>query len=463
MNEPFRQEALSGWGRWDPKECRVYRPERMDSLRAIAAGADAPHLIARGLGRSYGDASVNDTGAVINMTRLNRMIAFDASTGVLECEAGVSFEEILEAFVPRGFFPPVTPGTKFVTVGGAIANDVHGKNHHRDGSFGRFVESLTLLTAAGETVECSLEENADLFRATLGGIGLTGLILRARVCLQPIETAYMLVDYERCAGLEDILEKMAASDGEYQYSVAWVDCLAEGDALGRGVLMRGNHAQKHDLSKRAAAAPLSLKKKAALPVPVDFPGFALNPLSIRAFNTLYNAVNPTRERVLTGYESYFYPLDRLHNWNRMYGKRGFVQYQATFPPSGAAGLTKLFEKLSASKRASFLAVLKSFGPAGDGLLSHPMAGYTLNLDIPNGAGLVPFLHALDALLLEHGGRLYFAKDAVALPETIAAMYPNLPHFREIRAQADPGSRWSSNLARRLGIVDAPADGGEAAS
>lgn len=452
MGEPFVSKSLTGWGRMGPQTCHVYRPEKPRLIEVILQDPAQPYYIARGLGRSYGDTSVNEGGGVIDFSRLNRMIQFDAPTGVLECEAGVSLAEILETFLPRGFFLPVTPGTKFVTVGGAIANDVHGKNHHRDGTFGCFVLDFNLCTPRGQVLRCSPEQNGDLFWATIGGIGLTGVILTARVRLQRVQSAYILVDYHKSRDLEDALSTMDATDDQYQYSVAWVDCLARGKSLGRCVLMRGNHAEPAQLPGRIAGAPFDVPTRRKCNVPIDCPGFLLNPLHIRAFNGLFYSFYRSIEGEIIDYDRYFYPLDRIHNWNRLYGKRGFVQYQATLPPDGAKGLVALLERLGTEGRGSFLGVLKRFGDANPGLLSHPMKGYTLTLDIPNRDGLVPFLRGLDRILLDHGGRLYLAKDAVALPETVAAMYPRLEQFREIKGRVDPDNRLSSSMARRLGIA-----------
>jgi FAD/FMN-containing dehydrogenase len=452
MGEPFRKETLAGWGRMAPEECLAYRPEQVRALSSILNERAQPDYIARGLGRSYGDVSVNGGGAVINMTRLNRMLDFDPETAVLECEAGVSLAEIIEVFLPRGYFLPVTPGTKFVTVGGAIANDVHGKNHHGEGSFGNYVQELRLLTPGGEVVTCSPTAHGDLFWATVGGIGLTGIILSARVALQRVASAYIAVDYHRAPDLEDVLSTMAATDDQYQYSVAWVDCLAKGKSLGRSVLMRGRHASPDQLPPGQRSAPFSVAPKRKKGVPMDFPGFVLNPLSIKAFNTAFYAWHSDQQGVIIDYDSYFYPLDGIHHWNRMYGKAGFVQYQATLPPEGVKGLVTVLERLSASRRTSFLAVLKCFGAGNLGLLSHPMKGYTLALDIPNRTGLIPFLHELDRVLLDHGGRLYLAKDSATEPETLAAMYPQLARFQEIIGRLDPEQCLSSTMARRLGIV-----------
>lgn len=409
-------------------------------------------MIPRGLGRSYGDTAINEKGIVLDMCRMNRMRHFDATTGILDCEGGVSLAEILETFVPRGWFLAVTPGTKFVTVAGAIANDVHGKNHHGDGTFARFVLSLELWTPARGVVHCSPSKNSEIFWATVGGIGLTGVILSARIQLRAIESAYVTVDYLRCPHLDAVLEEMESTDHNYLYSVAWIDCLAKRANLGRSVLMRGDHARLNDLPRRYDKNPYKISKHPPLAVPIDFPGFALNNLSIKAFNQLFYWKNRDRLDVITNYESYFYPLDGIHDWNRMYGRRGFIQYQAAFPFEGRMGLVRMLELLSEQKRASFLAVLKCFGPSNPGLLSYPMPGYTLALDIPNKSGIEDFTKELDRILLDHGGRLYLAKDALTDAATFAAMYPGLDAFREQCALLDPNALLSSCQARRLHLL-----------
>jgi len=295
-----------------PQMCHVYRPEKPRLVADILRDRAQAHYIARGLGRSYGDTAVNAAGGVIDFSRLNRMLRFDPETGILECEAGVSLAEIIETFLPRGFFLPVTPGTKFVTVGGAIANDVHGKNHHRDGTFGRFVLECSLCTPDGRVFTCSPEQNADLFWATVGGIGLTGVISTARVRLQRVESAYIVVDYYKSRDLEDALATMEATDSQYQYSVAWVDCLARGKSLGRCVLMRGNHAAPSQLCGRTAGAPFAIPARRKSNVPVDCPGFLLNPVNIRAFNTLFYSIHRSVAGQIIDYDRYFYPLDRIH-------------------------------------------------------------------------------------------------------------------------------------------------------
>jgi decaprenylphospho-beta-D-ribofuranose 2-oxidase len=449
--EPSVVRPLSGWGRFPVETCRIYRPEKRASLAAILASGAEPSYIARGLGRSYGDAALNRNAGVISFERLNRLIAFDAATGVLECETGVTFAEILDCFLSRGYFLPVTPGTKFVTLGGAIAHDVHGKNHHRVGTISSFVLDLLLRTPEGDLVTCSPQQNADVFWATIGGAGLTGLILSARIRLQRVETAYVLVDFLKVHHFEEAIAAMEESDHLYEFSVAWIDCLAGGKALGRSVLMRANPAMPGDLPS-GSGNPLSPRRRSERPLPFDFPPGLLNPFTVGAFNSLFYGLHRTARGRLADIDSFFYPLDSIRDWNRMYGRRGFVQYQLVFPlETSRAGLTEVLERVSASGRGSFLGVLKRFGDANAGLLSFPLPGYTLALDLPVSDGLVPFLRGLDALVLRHGGRLYMAKDAVMAPESFAAMYPRLEEFRSIKARLDPKNRLSSSLARRVGI------------
>ncbi len=447
-----KESTIAGWGNYPVEVCNLYRPDKVQEIAKLIESGAQPSYISRGLGRSYGDTALNLRAGVLLHTQFARFLHFDEQTGVLECEAGVSFEEIIDHFLHRGWFLPVTPGTKYVTVGGAIANDVHGKNHHVDGCFSEHVLDFTLLLASGEIVRCSREEHADLFHATVGGIGLTGIILTARFRLIPVESAYIEVDYLKARNLEHAFELFARTNEDYQYSVAWIDCLASGSSLGRSVLMLGNHAPRSKVKK---GDPLRIKQKKKLNVPFNFPSFALNKASIKAFNfTYYNSYKDERGKIVD-YDSFFYPLDRIHNWNRAYGKRGFVQYQAVFPPETSyRGLTQMLERLSRSGRSSFLAVLKSSGPQNGGLLSFPFKGYTLALDIPiHDAGLFPFLRELDQLVLAHGGRVYLAKDSEAAPDVFAQMYPTLPRFQEIKATVDPNNRFSSSQARRLQIVE----------
>ena len=457
-NRSYSTQSLSGWGRYPVETCHVFRPEKRSEVAATLDSGQQSSYIPRGLGRSYGDAALNENAGVIWQVLLNRFLSFDSAAGVLECESGVGLAEIIQYFLPRGWFLPVTPGTKFVTVGGAIAADIHGKNHHKDGSFSNFVVDFRLLTPTGEILFCSPSLQPEIFWATVGGMGLTGIVLSARLQLRKVDSAYIFVDFHKSRNLEDSLATMEASDARYDYSVAWIDGLATGATMGRGVLMRGNHAPAVELPASFQKGKSGALNSAAFPIQpkwnlfLDLPSWTLNRLSVQAFNTVYYATHHAADRQIVSLEKFFYPLDAINNWNRMYGKRGFVQYQIALPQaSGRDGLRLILDRLARSGRASFLAVLKRFGDAGKGLLSFPMRGYTLALDIPVAPGLVPFLHELDRMTLDHGGRIYLAKDAVLRSEDFATMYSKLETFRAVQRKLDPQQRLSSSLARRLKI------------
>jgi FAD/FMN-containing dehydrogenase len=450
--EGYVMQELAGWGRVPRVRCAVFRPERRSGVRAILSSGGRSSYIARGLGRSYGDSAVNADAGVITFERLNRFLGFNPENGELHCEAGVSLGEILDVFLPRGFTLGVTPGTRHVTVGGAIAADVHGKNHHKAGTFSQYLEELTLLTASGDVLTCSSEKESDAFWATVGGMGLSGVILTAKLRLLPVETSFLKVDYKRVANLDEALAALKAGEERMPYVVAWIDCLAQGASLGRSVVMCGRHALRNELPDRLKEQPLRRPRPPQFGLPCDFPGFALNSLSVKAFNALYYSSHPTAEGKLTDFSSFFYPLDGVRDWNRMYGKRGFVQYQAAFPPeTSAAGLRELLENVSASGRASFLAVLKGCGDENAAPLSFPMKGHTLALDIPRAPGLESLLGELDLIVLKHKGRLYLAKDSALNAATLERMYPRLEQFRTIVKRLDPRGLFSSDQARRVGL------------
>ena len=446
------QRSLSGWGRLDPAVCEVARPNSVAGLRTLLAHRQET-VIARGLGRSYGDSALDDRGIVVSYCAMNRMLAFEPSTGVLTCEPGVSIAEIIETFLPLGYFPPVTPGTKHVTVGGAIAADVHGKNHHRDGTFSCFVERLDLLTAAGILLECSRDSNQDVFWATIGGMGLTGFIVSAAIRLLKVETAYVESSVTRTPGLDQTLEQFESEGARTTYSVAWIDSLATGRSLGRAVIIRGRHAPRDALTRSAARDALRATPRRALGVPFDLPSPSLNRFTVKLFNALYFRANRPRAGV-QHHEEFFYPLDGLSDWNRVYGKRGFIQYQAVFPTdSSRQGVIELLECVTGSGLGSFLTVFKKTGPAGPGLLSFPRDGYTLALDLPNvGDRLHSAIREMDQIVLRHGGRLYLAKDSLMDRPTFDAMYPEADRFRDLKRRVDPDDRFVSRQARRLGLV-----------
>jgi FAD/FMN-containing dehydrogenase len=445
---------LAGWGNYPIQECHAYRPESVDQLAQLVLERDEQDITMRGLGRSYGDAALNQGRGVVLTERLDRMLAFDPASCVLTCEAAVSLADIIDVFLPRGFFFPVTPGSKHVTIGGAIAADVHGKNHHRDGSMSSALLDFKLLIASGEVLDCSRDQNADVFWATVGGMGLTGAILEARIQLRRTETSFMKIDYERAANLDVVLERMLDNDDDYGYTVAWIDCLARGRRLGRSVRMLGNPAKVEDLPLRKRNAPRAASISRKLVVPFNFPGFVLNPTTVGLFNSFYyyGHLNGTR---ITSYDPFFYPLDSIQHWNRIYGSRGVLQYQFALPQKHAReGLVEILELLPESSGVSFLAVLKSFGPAESGLLSFPMPGMTLALDFPiTGPDLFVQLSRIEEIVLKHGGRVYLAKDSCLSQESFVEMYPRLDEFREVKAWLDPEQRFSSSLARRLGIVE----------
>ncbi len=447
------EQILSGWSNYEHQKCFAYRPEKIADVRRIIASAPQKSIISRGLGRSYNDAALNQGGGVMLQTRLNRLLDFDPLSGELECEAGATIGDIIDFALPRGWFPSVTPGTKFATVGGAIAADVHGKNHHQDGSFASCVSRFRLLVADGRQLICSREENSEVFWATLGGMGLTGAILDAKIKLEPVSTAYVTVDYRRAGHLDQALEEFAASDHRFAYSVAWIDCLARGKSLGRSVLMRGNHTPLAELPRELADDPREISPRKKRSIPWHFPNAALNAWTARAFNALYYGRNYDRQAIVD-YDSFFYPLDRVLHWNRIYGRRGFAQYQAAFPASASrTAIATTLEKLARRRAASFLAVLKTFGPGNSGLLSFPREGHTLALDLPNRRDLREVLQELDELVLDHGGRVYLAKNPCLRREAFERMYPAAESFRRIKQDLDPDHRFDSSLARRLGLTE----------
>jgi FAD/FMN-containing dehydrogenase len=380
------------------------------------------------------------------------MLAFDEQTGILSCEAGVAIKEILEVFVPRGWFPAVTPGTKFVTVGGAVAFDVHGKNHHQDGSFSRYVHSLKLILASGEIVRCSRHQNSDLFWATVAGMGLTGFITEVEFSLRPVETAYINSRSIKARNLDEAIALFHQYERKYQYSAAWINCLASGQSLGQSILTFGNHAAIADLNPEQQAEPLKLKPKRRLTIPFDLPTGLLNRYTISRFNAFYYARQRSRHFFsVVDYNSFFYPLDFLGNWNRLYGKRGFIQYQCVFPTAiSREALVKILGLCSQRGWGSFLGVLKRLGQQ-EGWLSFPMAGYTLALDMPIKPELWKFLDELDKIVVQYGGRVYLAKDARLSSESFQKMYPNFPKWLEVKSRVDPHNVFSSALSRRLQI------------
>ncbi len=435
-----------------------------DDLATALKEAGPRGVIARGLGRSYGDAAQNAGGDVIVTTALNRIVDVDLAGGRATVQAGVSLDQLMRTLMPLGCWPVVSPGTRQVTVGGAIASDIHGKNHHRDGTFTSHVESLVLETPACGRVTVTPTEDPDLFWATAGGMGLTGLISEATIRLLRVETSVMRVDSERAPDLDTALTRMAEADPLYRYSVAWLDGLARGRSMGRGVLEFGDHAALDDLppEQRSQDRALRFDPFDRAQAPPWAPSRLLNPWTTAAFNEIWYRKAPRRSRGhLVPASRFFHPLDLVKGWNRVYGRRGFLQYQMVVPDAAEGTLRDTIELLSRTRCASFLAVLKRFGPGNPGPLSFPRPGWTLALDLPaTASGLAAVLDRLDEMVAAAGGRVYLAKDARLRPELLEGMYPALPAWRAVRDRVDPQRRLVSDLARRLPALLDPPDAGE---
>ncbi|MCY1669367.1 FAD-binding oxidoreductase [Rhizobium sp. SL86] len=419
-------KSVRSWGGVLQAPHNVARPGwRSELQRLVLSGRQEGYvLLASGLRRSYGDSGLNPEGGLIDMTGLDRMIALDPASRLMRVEAGTSFDAILKVIVRQGFFLPVTPGTRFVTVGGAIANDVHGKNHHRHGTIGCWVRRLGLVRSDGQELELTPDDASGLFQATIGGLGLTGIITWAEIELIPIQSAMIDAENIPFGDVDEFFSLATESEDDYDYTVSWIDCLSSGERLGRGIFTRGNHA--------STGSPLPDKGNTRLTMPVSLPGLAMNRYSISAFNALYFWNGQRKSGPLrTGLHPFFYPLDSIGRWNRMYGRKGMYQYQSVVPPAVQKDATRdMLKAISASGQGSFLAVLKTFGHVpSPGLLSFPSPGTTLALDFPNhGDVTLKLMARLDAIVREAGGRLYPAKDGRMSAEMFQAGYPAWQDF-----------------------------------
>ena len=445
------RRSLAGWGRTNPSVATVHSAGDDAHLVRLVTETGRRGVLARGLGRSYGDAAQNGGGVVLDMTARNRVLSVDTGTALVEVEAGASLDQLMRLLLPMGLFVPVSPGTRQVTVGGAIAADIHGKNHHVDGSFGRHVDAMDLLCADG-TIR-RLTPESQLFWATVGGMGLTGVVLRATLRMKKVESAYCLVDTERCADLDELMGRMAEGDHRYTYSVAWIDCLARGSSLGRSVLTRGWSATVEQLPRRTRDHALDFRPKQLAVAPSVFPSGLLNRATVAAFNEAWYRRAPRERRgEVQSIAAFFHPLDGVAKWNRIYGPKGFLQYQFVVPFGAEDTLRRCIQMLSDAGQASFLAILKRFGEPSPGHLSFPAPGWALALDVPIGAAILGgLLDRLDEEVLAAGGREYLAKDSRLQAAAIARMYPRLDEWRDVRRAADPQGVFTSDLARRLGL------------
>lgn len=432
-------QKVTNWGNYPTVEKEIRSEDSFSKIKDFILTHN--EVIARGNGRCYGDASLGEN--IFSTKRLNKFISFDRLNGIIECESGVLLSEILEISVPQGYFLYVTPGTKFISVGGAIASDVHGKNHHAEGCFSEYVIEFKMMTENGDIIICSREQNQDKFWSTVGGMGLTGIILSAKFKLKNIETAYIRQESIKAENLDEIFTLFEESEN-WTYTVAWIDCLQKGKNIGRSILMRGEHAFRHEVTGKDAENPLLLKKKFSPTVPFYFPNFILNNLTVKLFNILYYKKQAKKElKNFTDYETFFYPLDAINDWNKIYGKSGFIQYQMVIPKEkGKEGMKKILETIANSGNGSFLAVLKLFGRDNPNAYnSFPLEGYTLALDFKVNSKLKKLVDQLDHIVQEFGGRIYLTKDSMSrssltdyLKNVSSSKFVSLQHKRILNSK-----------------------------
>jgi len=454
VTSALQNKKLMGWARTAPTQARVLSTPDVDAIARAVREADERGVIARGLGRSYGDVSQNAGGTVIDMTPLNRIHDIDPDAAVVDVDAGVSLDQLMRAALPYGLWVPVLPGTRQVTIGGAIGCDIHGKNHHSHGSFGNHVLSMDLLTADGQVRTLTPDgPESELFWATVGGVGLTGIVLRAKVRMKKTESAYFIVDADRTKDLDETLELFSdGSDMNYDYSMAWFDAISTGPKLGRSAFSRGSLAKLDELPPKLRADPLKFDAPQLLTFPDVFPNGLANKLTFSTLSEIWYRKTPKAGRgQVQNLTAFYHPLDMFGEWNRAYGSKGFLQYQFIVPFHEQEALRRLVQRIAESGHVSFLNVLKRMGDSSRAPLSFPMPGWTITVDFPIKDGLHRFCEELDELVLSAGGRLYFAKDSRTTPEMIQQMYPRLDEWRKIRDSVDPQGIFHSDLSRRLAL------------
>jgi decaprenylphospho-beta-D-ribofuranose 2-oxidase len=437
---------IGGWGRYPLIDAKLESPTSIEELIKVISNEDA---IPRGNGRSYGDSAISKHNTIC-MKNFNRMLRFDNKKGLIVVESGILLSEIIKTFLPRGWFPKVTPGSKFVTIGGMVACDVHGKNHHKDGSFGKYVEWMDIITSDGEIKRCSRKINAELFNWTIGGMGLTGVILNISFYLHPVNTSWIKQKTIPAKNIDHAI-KIFEENLESTYSVAWLDCLSKGDKLGRSIVMLGEHAKISDLNFSMKKDPLIIMNKKKIRIIFNFPSFILNTLTIKIFNNMYYFFSKKKKSYnLVDYDSYFYPLDYLLDWNKIYGCNGFIQFQCVLPLKNASvGIRELLEAVSNSKSSSFLTVLKRFGKQ-ESFFSFPMEGYTLTLDFPVTKRNIELMELLDKITIKYKGRFYLAKDSRMTNRTLEKSDNRFEKYKKFRSLKMKKS-FSSVQSERLGL------------
>jgi len=446
------RRTLTGWGRTAPTTADVLSTPDPEVIAQAVTRAGERGVIARGLGRSYGDPAQNAGGLVIDMTALNRIHSIDPDTGVVDMDAGVSLDQLMKAALPHGLWVPVLPGTRQVTIGGAIANDIHGKNHHSAGSFGNHVLSMDLVTADGQVRTLTSDgPESELFWATVAGIGLTGIIVRAKVKMTKTETAYFIADLDRTENLDETLELVSnGSENNYTYSSGWFDAISSGPKLGRAAFSRGSLAKLDELPPKLRQDPLKFDAPKLATLPDVFPNGLANKLTFSMLGEAWYRKSPKRKRgVIENLTAFYHPLDMFGEWNRAYGSKGFLQYQFSTPLGAAEELRRILVKIANSGHYSFLNVFKQMGEGNRAPLSFPHPGWMVCVDFPIKAGLSRFCRDLDEEVLSIGGRLYTAKDSRTTPEAFAKMYPRLEEWRKVRHSVDPEGVFASDMSRRL--------------